>query len=791
MDPQLLLDLGSSVWKGISSQIVYEYLTVPADDILFGSVQHIENRLQVKLLSTVLMAVTLGALCGTAIVIMMSRFHDVAPCDPSPTPRSLPRTRLSWRRYLILRSATLGQMQDTFKRYTLRSKLTGRSLETFHLEVVPRVSSEESTIPSKEHTKDDCRSWFMPMATKHWFLCVAILLSVLLIATLEVLQNISEARQGFVPVNPGDNMSSQILSQYLPAVTMLVVGTLFTSIRDTAAIFAPYSRLKRGNAPISTMEHNLIGMTTLRALLSARTLSIGYFVSLLACLVVPFLTIVVSGLYTAVLVYTSLNTTLILTDRFNFTEDELSLSDNNAAAITNLIEWSNLSFPAWTYHDLAFNKAIPQGPLPDTGLMLVEIPAYRAKLDCDIPTYEEYSFGTAGAPPDDVGGQVINMTEIDLGKSLRMPCLHSADSANVTWSQSLYVPHIRPLSYIGQASVLQWSRPPMSNNSQSLVIAQGSGGIFSGEDGAPAFDISVGGYSCPSFGLTLGSVNITNAMMTEDQPAEIITDFTFVMCFQRLERVQTRVALNLPDLTINTTVPPQTDESSAVAVNNSALLDGVWEWPINNMLLSLLNGESSSTSYDLAIPGGDPTYGNNLDPFLNTIVAGRFGIPISELLGTSDRALGFLTNASKMLYSEYMAQAISANMRSTTSLTGTPYPAQILDIPGWRLQQNRDSKIALQAMLGFLALAAIIMYLSLETRRVLPHNPCSMAGAATLLIDSELLTRDLMPVGAEWLSTEQLQRLHIFQGLRFYLGWKKDPEGVQHEDTMFGIYLES
>lgn len=384
--------------------------------------------------------------------------------------------------------------------------------------------------------------------------------------------------------------------------------------------------------------------------------------------------------------------------------------------------------------------------------------------------------------------QYTDMTAIVVERSLPMPCLHSATNANVTWAQHFYVPNDNTPNYVGQASLLTWS-----GFNSTLQISRGDGGIYPeyyGMDESPASDVSVGGYSCPSLGITIGATNMTEELVgTTNTTIKPYANLTFLMCFQRLERVQTKVAFNLPDLSINTTVPPSPDESTVVTVDNPVLSGGVWEWPINTLLTSLTNRKSLSTSLVAAPPGGI-SKANNLDAFLTTIVAGKPDVPITSLLTSSKGVRERLLDASQTLYQEYMAQAISANMRNTTSLPNVTYPAQISDIPRWRLQQNLDPKIALQAMLGFLAVSAVAMYLIIDTRNVLPHNPCSIAGVATLLADSELVTRDLMPHGAEWASDAQLQRLDVFQGLKFYLGWKRDSEGGRHEDASFGVFLE-
>ena len=65
----------------------------------------------------------------------------------------------------------------------------------------------------------------------------------------------------------------------------------------------------------------------------------------------------------------------------------------------------------------------------------------------------------------------------------------------------------------------------------------------------------------------------------------------------------------------------------------------------------------------------------------------------------------------------------------------------------------------------------IMAYLLLETKTVLPHNLCSIAGMATLLAGSELRTRKVIPECAEWTRDRELQKAGIFNGWVFSMGW--------------------
>ena len=63
----------------------------------------------------------------------------------------------------------------------------------------------------------------------------------------------------------------------------------------------------------------------------------------------------------------------------------------------------------------------------------------------------------------------------------------------------------------------------------------------------------------------------------------------------------------------------------------------------------------------------------------------------------------------------------------------------------------------------------------MDRRKVLRHNPCTIAGTASLLADSEFLAKGDMPDGAGWWSDEKLIRHPVYDGWVFSLGWWRVP----------------
>jgi hypothetical protein len=70
----------------------------------------------------------------------------------------------------------------------------------------------------------------------------------------------------------------------------------------------------------------------------------------------------------------------------------------------------------------------------------------------------------------------------------------------------------------------------------------------------------------------------------------------------------------------------------------------------------------------------------------------------------------------------------------------------------------------------------------MDTRKVLPKNPASIAGAASLIAgESQMLSKEVLPEGAQWYSDAELNAKKVWDGLFFRLGWW-DRDGPSEEE---------
>jgi hypothetical protein len=255
-----------------------------------------------------------------------------------------------------------------------------------------------------------------------------------------------------------------------------------------------------------------------------------------------------------------------------------------------------------------------------------------------------------------------------------------------------------------------------------------------------------------------------------------LSNLTVLYCFQNIHQLQAQVTLELSDLSISNSFPPAVNESSTqlitTAQNGNGTQSPLFELYANYLLTTL----SPPSDIEPIPPPPGETGPNNLDNFTIALVQGEDGVPIDQLVGDENQQA--FISAVQNLHSKYMAQAISLNWRTTNSSASQPlqqFQASVTSTDRLRLQQNLGPKIALQVMLGIMVVCALASFILLDTRNVLPYNPCTIAGTASLVVGSKMCSRDMIPEGAEWMSDNELQMLDVFKRSNvFSLGWWQD-----------------
>ncbi|PYI19440.1 hypothetical protein BO99DRAFT_458912 [Aspergillus violaceofuscus CBS 115571] len=552
-------------------------------------------------------------------------------------------------------------------------------------------------------------SWWEPMSVSVSWRVITVALPLLVIAGLETTYQISSRHNGLGTVS-GEYIRYTWV--YIPAVIMLLVRIFFDSIHFSALVLQPYLDLRRGGvtAPRSIMENHL-SSPTLVSLVKAilrRQGAVG--ATAVAVLLAPILTVAVSGLYLTQEMEHSQAVSIARVDSFNSTIDpHYSTSSNAGVGLTGaLVVADNLSYPAWTYEELV------------------------------LPTLSEASLTSKQGSVQyrSANGSVDHSSVLQM----TLPALRARLECQILAEDTVY--RVEEPSALLPAWDLYLNLDPNCNQnmSTSFAVSTDYPNTNNTSFGSLKYmnpNVALG--NCPTL---MGWYGVLTANSTKG-----LQGFT---CDPYIDQVDAAVTFTLPGLQI----------TGATA---------------NESTRRLFSAEFSS---DLLFPNYLPQATNDenqaFDEFFSAMIHDQKTLAVDDLTAAGDSShYPAVTNATQHLYRVLMAQGLNGNSRisSTNATAKRYYPGTLIQPNRVRLMQNGPSTRILEGCLAAMALAVLVACYFLQTKEVIPVNPCSIAGAASLLAGSDLVRSDVLPAGSEWCGDRELLRRRVFAGWVFGLGW--------------------
>ena len=635
---------------------------------------------------------------------------------------------------------------------------------------VPVVTSPENRdsishyeVSSPEH------KWYRSLASKIWFLAIMLTLPLILVASLEAIQRVSDRQDGFVPVSDPSSQIVQLLPNGLSALAMFSVATMFNSLEFDISLLAPFIAMKyREGVKVDGLMTTFLGRTPPMVLLVAFVKHHWpVLLSSSIALVGSLLTLLVSGLYTFDTQSSTSISNVLQVDRFTPTWPQSALNDSAAAVIDSLAESTGLTFPAFTFNELAFPQ-IQSTPFvsnsSSTPLLQVQLPAVRSDLQCSILEASAFNFTAsfdtfiesasasyeARVPlPSDCqrGGPSGNESFIEFDVSFSM-------RSNTSYISKLLDLHVGPFDG---------------------VLAESSGELEPTiqPDNPP---------SCPTLAFIYGYADALD-------PAQSTT--TTFICYQHLSQILTNTTFTLRNTSISTLHPPQPLEPTTTSLPNAQNLTTFpfrIQRHFDSTFVSNLHFANPTHPCSFLTPASNMTSDSLLgssppiDPFFQGVLCSQPAIDITTLRSTDFAWQQTVFNATNAFYRRYMAQAISSNMRvplddaTRSTLPALPHATILNAGTVTRLVQNNTPKIILQVMLGLMSvLGGVAVWMGRVWEPVVPYNPCTIAGTMALFAGSEMCDsrgingRQLFETGCEgWSSEEWRER---WRGWHFKLGW--------------------
>jgi hypothetical protein len=562
------------------------------------------------------------------------------------------------------------------------------------------------------------------------------LVSVLLvgvIVALEVTLRISDRDDGLGDV--GDETYVHYLWTTVPAVVLTLFGMYFAAVDFDTRALAPYSQLSRGAPFESSVGLDLVNKFTIQTIIKEiQTGSLAAFAATVAVVLTSLLTIFSSSLFYATSVTTTspaiLETSSLIYNGSLFTGTDGDQSPG--ALMASLILASNLSYPAFTYQDLAFlelgllneSDSAISSSLNSSGLVInATVPAVRSKFTCRLyqPSQIQTNF-TLGYNVSLVSNPLrLDIDQEDCKKSNITEWLES----NVALSTG---PNTLKESYFGAGDHADYGGP-ISGCSDFLWMW--------------------GHWTLAADGKSVSSITASA-----------------LGCNETIESVGVATQFFGPELRIDPAFPPVPDDASAQALDTD------------------LNNIETNLYYQLA-PVSSPT--NNFDNYFTLLTTSRYAVP-PEMLGDPAQASA-VADAIRLQHGIIRAQVVSTTYRGEVNPDTMPFERGVVgnenatlthaatvsdDFTRRRVVQDPLSTRMLEALLGAALLLSGLSWLLMRKTDVLPRRPTSIASVAALLVDGNLF--EYLPRGAAWAGMGDLAR-RFGDNAEFRLGWRALPDG--------------
>lgn len=735
-----IIEAAQHVFQQVALQSTSKYLLQPDNSILTGSMSISEERLHITDGSAVIMLV------GLFLVLLLTCFLSLKA--PSLALRDSPDT--------IGKIALVVSQSKQFRSF-LRQVYLGNDRRVQNSEVLhfgisnPRgddeaeklaVSESARLLPEPRRIDDEEQIpvlWWSQFSFHRWVLFITLAFPLVIIAALEILQHQSDREQGFATLKTSNDFLSAFYTRYLPAIVMLLIATLINMLDFNVVLLNPFQALLlfRERYRSRSLVTNFMGLSPPFMLFEAlRVRQWAVVLSTVSALLAGTLTIAVSGLYIIDTFSLRQQASFVRMDQFNTSWINSGTNDSSAAVLSSLTESLGLEYPPFTYEEYVIPSLELEtdlvGDHESNAHVNFELVGLRGDLGCvrlaqdsmnisasfnaRIKTATTSVFARMELPAECLlGGPFGNESYIDFTTTFSM-------RENSSFVGKLLGLHVGPFDQVTQSSSGE-----LAPNTQP--------------DNPPG---------CPSLAFVYGYADVNDDSQTS---------ITSLMCYQYIDELNLSVDLTYPNLEFQPDRPPSVNESSSRRLTSGSNGETAFQFRLQTHMDDEFSSFNQTADNSTTTAGSAPP----LDNFFQGVLFGRQPLDPSLLSSKRSEDVSTVYAGIRGLYRRYLAQAMSANMRVAIT-NPTLHGRQVLadesglessdssgnvirgDVSNLtfirRVVQNRTTKIILQSFLGTIfVLSSCSLYLS-RFRKLVPYNPCCIAGVASLFAWSRMCDLD-------------------------------------------------
>ena len=261
---------------------------------------------------------------------------------------------------------------------------------TIQSSVIHGPSEDTEPVDSIEKQSQLTTTWYRPLAFELSSRVALIFFPLAIIAALEVTLRVSDLKSGITTTD--DSTLTKYCWLYIPVVILGLVGSLFNVLEFQVESLEPYHTLSTGyfQANDGLLQYPLRNIPICIVWIALRLRSFALLAASVAGMFVPFLTIVVGGLFSVQNIEAKHTVDVRATSWFGMPSDpriSTVTRDVPQGITTSLIIHGNMSYPAGTYDEVAF----PEISMQDNGTLVgttnlielnVVMPALRNVLNC-------------------------------------------------------------------------------------------------------------------------------------------------------------------------------------------------------------------------------------------------------------------------------------------------------------------------------------------------------------------------------------------------------------------------
>ncbi|KAI0199409.1 hypothetical protein F4808DRAFT_471695 [Astrocystis sublimbata] len=760
-NPVFLKEFGESYYRQFAAVVAKQLFMEPASIETMGTATLMANRLVVRTWAAQLMVgLTVACLVLSIIVLFTIPRQGILPRNPSNLPDMA--VLLLHSRDLQAKLCDLGAGgEKDFARALGRCRY-----ESVIVHSATRNQAEFAILDQQQYAADGPQHCSNTPAEPNQHpgilhpasrLTFSFVLAGLII-TLELLLQKSNREDGLGDV--GNDTYVHYSWTTLPALVLGSITMAFSSMDFHVRSLAPYTMLKGALTANIFMVIDHLNMSVPPTIhKEIKLANIGALATSTMLIVASFFTIFSGSLFQALNVPSARLITLSATQSLGKNPNP----ELGSGAIASLILSSNLSYPSFTYQNLAFPHFLPNVTMDSSSLFNLStayieavVPALRSRLDCRLTESWNHRLNLT-----------VNYTY----------SRHAQDPDYIDISRN------NPLGIWIKGEECQLD-PSYEDLKYNHFLETFSNATYFGHGGDTYVKLYTRG--CSDLLYTWGKINYYSKPMVQ-HIASLGCNVTF-------ERVDVDTTFFGPNLKIETS-PERAPRAKEGTAQDTTIPVGV----------DNTQGSSQYQIYSYLSP--IQIYLQLLDPFFATLISSRNAIPIADLgdeaanekVADTIRFQHGIIQAQNLARGLVPASTSNVTLTSDSSMTNDAQPVytgKVTDPTRKRVVQDAASTRILEALLGASLVLLIVGWVFTHQTDVLPMAPTSIAAVAALIFGGNLLEK--LPADAQWRSQDEIAAAFGKGGnTKIWLGWGLVPDlegramGGENENGVrrFGIFV--